>query len=86
MSRVCPECGQPIAEHRLGVRLTPLKARIFDAIRRYGEERIKCAELGNPRTVKAHVSQINDLLEETDWRIDGRRGRDGGYRLVRRST
>ena len=32
MTDHCPSCGQALPEMRLGVRLTPLKARIFDAI------------------------------------------------------
>ena len=82
--KLCACCGQPLAEYRLGIRLTPLKARIFDAIKRRGSERIQAREIGNPVTVKSHVWQINDLLEETDWRIDGLRGVHGGYRLERR--
>ena len=64
--KICSCCGQPLAEYRLGIRLTPLKARIFDAIKRRGSERIQAREIGNPITVKSHVWQINDLLEETD--------------------
>jgi dihydropteroate synthase len=69
---------------RLGVSLSPLKARIFDAIRRAspagvpGELLIE--DLGLPitrKTLKAHVWQINDRLSENGYRINGR----GGYRL-----
>ena len=36
----CQRCGQRLPEIRLGVRLTPLKARIFDLIRRAGPDGI----------------------------------------------
>ena len=52
MTRSCNYCGQPLPEVRLGVRLTPLKA---------------------------HVYQINELIEDEGYRIA-----NGGsvYRLV----
>jgi hypothetical protein len=82
MTLCCPQCHQPIAIERLGVRLTPLKAAIFDRIRRAGDVGVSSTELvgelydnrvtGN--TIKAHVWQINQLLTETTHiiRSDGR--------------
>lgn len=90
MNKLCPTCGQPIHNWRLGVRLTPLKADIFDAIRSRGTHTINSLEIASqigydrPHVVTQHVGQINDLLEETDWRIEGTRGIHGGYRLVKR--
>ena len=82
--QLCPECHRPLPDLRLGIPLTPLKARIFDAIRRAGPAGIGgdaiIQELGLPvsqTTIKAHVWQINDRLAETGYRIDGH----GGYRL-----
>jgi hypothetical protein len=76
---------------RLGIRLTALKADIFDAIKSRGSHFIKASEIasqighrGPEITIRSHVTQINDLLEETDWRIEGLRGKDGGFRLVKR--
>jgi hypothetical protein len=81
----CPQCGQTIAAIRLGVRLTPLKAAIFDQIKAAGDLGVTSIEIVAdlyrdrravaPTTVKAHVNQINDLLVATDWRLrsDGRR-------------
>jgi hypothetical protein len=81
----CPHCHQSIATERFGVRLTPLKAAIFDRIKRSGDLGVASAELivdlyrdrrpVESATIKAHVNQINDLLVSTDWRIrsDGRR-------------
>lgn len=85
--RLCLHCGQPTPEMRLGIRLTPLKTRLFDAIRRAGSDGITSDQLINElalpitrATLKAHVYQINELLAETDYRIIGR----GGYRLTSR--
>jgi hypothetical protein len=82
MTLCCPQCHQPIAIERLGVRLTPLKAAIFDRIKRAGDLGVSSTELvgelydnrvtGN--TIKAHVWQINQVLAETTHviRSDGR--------------
>jgi hypothetical protein len=68
------------------VPLTPLKLRIFDAIRRAGPDGIAgdaiIQELGLPvslATLKAHVWQINERLADSGYQILGR----GGYRLLR---
>ena len=34
MTKLCPHCRQPLPEWREGVRLSPLKAHIFDVIKR----------------------------------------------------
>jgi hypothetical protein len=74
----CPACGGPMREVRLGVRLTPLKAAIFDAIKRAGPEGISRDDLmakefsegaKHPWTLKSHICQINDSLVATDYRI-----------------
>jgi hypothetical protein len=84
---ICPHCHQPIGAvgaERLGVRLTPLKAAIVDQIKCAGDIGISSEELMYAlwdrdtvciSTVKAHVWQINSVLEETDWviRSDSRR-------------
>lgn len=71
---------KPIPEMRLGVRLTPLKARIFDLVQRAGRDGIDRGDLfslvfggtGQCReTLKAHIFQINDLIEDTGYRIVG---------------
>lgn len=82
----CPKCHQQFAEERYGVRLPPLKAAIFDAIKASGDIGVMSREIINseiyrdrkkPRTVsiRSHINQINDLLEETDWRIRSDRKR-----------
>jgi hypothetical protein len=83
-TKLCPTCHRPWPEVRLGVPLTPLKVRIFDAIRRAGPNGIAgdaiIQELGLPvsrATLKAHVWQINERLAESGYQIVGR----GGYRL-----
>ena len=59
--------------------MTPLKAAIFDRIKSAHREGVSSRELiaelyfdrrrVSETTIKAHVSQINDLLCGTDWRI-----------------
>lgn len=82
----CGQCGQPLPEIRLGVRLTPLKARIFDIIKRAGDAGIDRHDLFNIvfgdddahqrrhsfATLKSHLWQINEQLEGTNFRIAGR--------------
>jgi hypothetical protein len=75
----CPMCRQRVAAERLGVRLSPLKAAIVDMVRASGNVGITSveiiAELYVDRrpvlatAIKAHIWQINDLLECTDWQI-----------------
>jgi len=80
---ICPHCQQPLPEIRLGVRLTPLRARIFDAVKRGGEDGIDRRDLvdlvyadeptkPSLRTLKAHIFQINELIEDEGYRIAGR--------------
>jgi hypothetical protein len=80
MARTCPLCHQHYAVERLGVRLPPLKAGIFDAIKQAGDVGVTSAEIvagslyrerrhASHDTIKAHIWQINELLEETNWII-----------------
>jgi hypothetical protein len=86
----CPHCGQAMADVRMGVSLTPLKARIFDAVsRRPGItwddiSRVAFGGEACRETVKAHIWQINETLAAADVEIKGARGPHGGYRLERR--
>lgn len=73
---------------RLGVRLTALKARIFDLIMRGGEDGISGADLldivGLQGTcLKSHIWQINELIEDQGYRIKGKPGRGNVWRLVK---
>ena len=68
----CQCCHQPIAHERAGVRLSPLKAAIFDAIKAAGQSGVASYGLLHlferpvkRSTVKVHVGQINTLLEDT---------------------
>ena len=81
---LCPHCRQPMRHERLGVFLTQRESEIFDKIKRFGNQRVQASVIGSPTQIKVHVFNINSKLLETDWRIDGRQGRDGGYMLVRR--
>jgi hypothetical protein len=72
------------------VRLTPLKAAIVDKIKAAGDLGISSGEIiaglycdraaVEPTTIKAHIAQVNSLLEETDWRIRSDRRRWFLYR------
>jgi hypothetical protein len=84
--RCCPYCHQTLPETRLGVRLTPLQARIFDLIQRAGDQGITRSDVyliafdGRDTEINAvsvHINQINEMLVETDYRIVG----GGFYRL-----
>jgi hypothetical protein len=84
VERLCPYCKQVLPEFRLGVRLTPGKARLFDLILHAGDNAIATADLTeitglSARCLKAHVWQINDALEGSGYRIRNNRW---GYRLV----
>jgi hypothetical protein len=85
----CPQCHQPMAEVRNGVRLPSLKARIYDVVRRAGIRGILLDDINaivfdghaNPVTIRNHIRQLNDLLADTDVSISGRVPR-GFYRIV----
>ena len=93
MSKLCPHCRQPLPESREGVRLSPLKAHIFDVIKRADREGIAvetinalcfdgCSTAVNIRT---HIYQINDALAGTDLEIRGKAsGMVGFFHIVKR--
>src|SRR5262245_12961625 len=81
---VCPHCHQTLRVSRLGVSLSPLKARILDLITRAGPDGIAGDDLfrlvfedrrgwrSKPirrTTLKSHIWQINDALDGTGHRI-----------------
>jgi hypothetical protein len=91
---ICGHCGQPLPEVRLGAPMTPLKARIFDAVCRAGPDGIAGGDLhelvladrgAGRATLKSHCWQINSALEDVDagYRIVGGGGR---FRLKARTT
>jgi hypothetical protein len=83
--RTCTCCGQTLPEIRLGVRLTPLKARLFDLVQRSGHDGIDRRDLfdivfgdddAHSRkhsfsTLKAHIFQLNESIADTGYRIEG---------------
>jgi hypothetical protein len=94
MTPLCPHCRQPLINTRLGVRLSPIKARIFDAVKLAGDAGVSRASLErllydhavSAQTMKAHIAQINELLAHTDWRIRSDfAGRHRSYHLVRKN-
>ncbi len=86
----CYHCGQEIPQEQLrcGVRLSLLKTRIFDIIKRTGKDGITGNDLydmvlknrGAKRNVlKTHVHQINDRLAGTDYQIVVSRNEVNGH-------
>jgi len=79
---ICSCCRQTF---RFGVRLPALKASLLDRVRSSGDIGITTTELLAdcyrdrqavcPTTIKAHMSQLNDLLASTNWRIRSDRRR-----------
>ncbi len=89
--RTCNYCGQPLPTHRMGAKLTPMQGRIFDLVQRSGDDGIDSESLRwilkmNRKTLKSHVYNINGELQLCDYRIYGRAGRVGVYRLVREAA
>ena len=88
--KVCTYCQQPLPEIRAGVRLSPLKSRIFDIVRRAGPDGVAIEIINalcfdgrsTAKNVKTHVSQINDALAGSNLRLYGGNPR-GFYRIVR---
>ena len=70
MTKLCSHCHQPLPELRAGVRLSALKARIFDAIERAGSNGITIEDINaicfdgqaSAVNVRTHIHQINDAL------------------------
>jgi hypothetical protein len=84
----CPHCGQTLPTTRLGMVMSPLKAKIFDAVARAGVNGIPCHALyelifvgrnSSRETLKAHIWQINELIADEGRRIVSDREL---YRLV----
>ena len=79
MAKRCPHCHQTMPESRAGVRLSPLKAHIFDVITRAGEHGVTIETInalcfdGRSTTanVRAHIYQINDAMAGTELQISG---------------
>jgi hypothetical protein len=91
--KLCSQCGQPFPELRAGVRLSPLKARIFDVIKRADSNGITIQDINSicfdGRTtavnIRTHIHQINDALGGTDFEIrGGAPGMLGHYHIAKR--
>lgn len=83
--KLCECCGQKLPERRLGVALTPIKARVFDLVKAQSgitaeQLRVRMGMI-SPKTPQSHVYQLNDKLMDTGWKIVGKSWR--GFRLVR---
>jgi hypothetical protein len=95
--KICECCGQEIRKvKRLGVFLTPIKSLIFDIVKSSGKYGIWRDSLfdrtqhlrrngAKHHTVRSHVAQINDLIEDTGYIIVATRGKYPVYRLIKRS-
>ena len=75
----CPCCQQLLLDRRAGVRLSSLKAHIFDVIQRAGPDGVTIEDVNaivfdgdsTAVNIRTHIGQINDALTETDIRIRG---------------
>ena len=76
----CPYCNQPLPVHRMNVQMTSLEGRIFDLIRRGGDDGILTRDLvdviwpNDPapaaaKSLKVHISNINRKIAARDYRI-----------------
>ena len=93
MTKLCSHCHQRLPELRAGVRLSTLKARIFDAIERVGSNGITIEDINaicfdgraSAVNVRNHIHQINDALAGTDFEIrGGAPGMVGYFHIVKR--
>jgi hypothetical protein len=76
----CPACGGRVRTVRFGIRLSPLKSRIVDAVAAAGRTGLARDELArvagsDATTAAVHIYQINQALRETAHRIRTERGR-----------
>lgn len=88
---VCPHCRQPLTNLIEGVRLPKFKAQLFRHIDRHPGVSVNelaavmydGAERRFPvGSIRSHVSQINELLDQTSVRILGKQYQ--GYHVERR--
>ena len=93
MTKLCSHCHQPLPELRAGVRLSPLKAHIFDVVKRAdferhhdrGHQRDLLRRPGKRRQRPRSHHQINDALAGTDFEIrGGAPGMVGYFHIVKR--
>jgi len=87
----CPHCHQQMPEWRAGVKLSSLKARIFDVIKRADYEGVSLETINSicfdgcssAVNIRNHIRQINDVLVETDLKITGKAsGMVGFFHIV----
>lgn len=90
MNKCCETCGQDISSFRFGVRLSPKRLDLFDAVRYQPgvTQRELFSRLYPGRdydhkhdksVISTHVAQINDLYAATDIKIVG--FQYSGYRV-----
>jgi DNA-binding response OmpR family regulator len=87
----CPTCGQAVLS-RTSIPLPPIKARIFDLVRRHSginAETLRTLVWASdpnggpedPKVLHVHIHQLNQLLVPHGLRVHG--SRSFGYRVER---
>jgi len=77
--RLCPYCGSALPDYRLGIKLTPLKARIYDYVQNAGHSGLPMQILAEAlgltyASTKSHIAQINAAINGRGYRLYGRGG------------
>lgn len=89
---ICPTCNRPLPDIRLGIELTPLKARMFDLIKSSGDNGCTVQRMNdkiwdgnsNRSNIKSHIFQLNEMLSDTEYVITQTTPRYG-FRLKHRT-
>ena len=89
----CPQCGQPLPVQRLGVVMTKLQGRIFDAVQRAGPTGIEIDYLfehvfndrnASRKALHVHFYRLNQNLDRVGYQIFvSRMPRPATYRLIK---
>src|SRR5262249_24953832 len=95
MTTICKACGQPVIQPSELPPLSPIKRRIFDAVRRrpgitaqelrdwVWADDIDGGPLTNTKCLHVHVAQLNTLLRPFGIAV---RSQGGGYQILQQRS